>query len=259
MTVAQSGHGELINFRDFGGCLTQSGRSVRRDRLYRSGHFADAAANSFSSVIQLDFEVIVDLRDLQERNTERSAWPATYADRVITHDRNPLGVAPHLGLLRGDMLTPDGVERYYGKLYAELPFDPSYRPLFARAIQRLATADGRVLIHCAVGKDRTGILCALVLSSLQVDREAIMADYMRSSKSAGLVEMKSKVFAWARKQHGHEISEPAVDALLDVRPCYLEAAFARIEDECGSVANYLAASGVAPQTTERLRECLLET
>jgi protein-tyrosine phosphatase len=254
-THSQNG---LINFRDFGGCPTASGRRVRRDRLYRSGQFANVPADAIARVLELDFQVIVDLRDVTERNTARSPWPATYEDRVLRHDRNLSGIPPHLALLGSDTLTPQAVARYYENLYAELPFDPLYRALFARAIGRLVNATGRVLIHCAVGKDRTGILCALVLSTLHVDREAILADFMRSSKAASLVGMKTTAFEWARKQYGREISEATVDALLDVEAAYLHATFERIERECGSVAGYLATSGISAEVTQRLHEGFLE-
>jgi hypothetical protein len=139
----------------------------------------------------------------------RSPWPAAYTDRVLHHD-NLVGAAPpHLALLGSERLTPQGVTGYYEALYTELPFDPDYRSVFARAIRQLAATQGRALIHCAVGKDRTGILCALLLSALQVPREAVMADFLRSSRAPSLVAMKSTVVAWTYRQRSAASSASA--------------------------------------------------
>ena len=248
----------LVNFRDFGGWPTETGKRVRRDRLYRCGQFGDVPAAAFTWLIALDFQVIVDLRDVVERTRVRSPWPPDYTGRVLHHDNKVGAAPPHLALLGNERLTPQGVAGYYGALYTELPFDPDYRSVFARAIRQLAATPGRGLVHCAVGKDRTGILCALLLSALQVPQEAIMTDFLRSSKAPSLVAMKNTVVAWARKEYGREVSEETVQALLDVEPTYLQAALSRIEREYGSVAGYLAAGGVSHEVLERLRQNFLE-
>jgi protein-tyrosine phosphatase len=248
------GQNELVNFRDFGGLPTESGRHVRPDRLYRSGQFFDLPAGALAFALQLDFEVIVDLRDAKERRSAPSPWPSNYQGRLLLHDSDPTGVPPHLALLGSDTLTPGGIVRYYESLYATLPFDPLYRELFARALLRLTDASGRVLIHCAVGKDRTGVLCALILSALGVARESIMADFLRSSKAPSLEGLKRRAFEWARQHHGQEITQSTVDALLDVEPAYLQAAFQQIERRCGSVAGYWQESGVSAAITAQLRD-----
>lgn len=259
MTDADLPFDGLINFRDFGGSPTESGSRVRQGFLFRCGQLADIPAAALESMLRLDFEVIIDLRDLKERRAAPSPWPATYAGRVLAHEGAALERAPHVvALMTAGGLGPEAIVRSYLGLYANLPFDPSYRLLFARAVQAVADTSGRTLIHCAAGKDRTGILSALILSSLGVPREAILADYLRSSRNAGLVAMRSKVATWSRKRHGYELTEETIDTLLDVRAEYLQAALDRIERECGSVAGYLTDCGLSAAVTERLRARLLE-
>ncbi len=248
----------LINFRDFGGYVTETGRSVRKDRLYRCGHLAELNDEELEHIIGLDFAVIADLRYAGEREAERSPWPQDYFDRIIAHGEDRKSEAPHLALMAAGAMGPEAVDGFYLKLNRELPYSPLYRPLFARTLERIADTDGRALIHCAAGKDRTGILAALILHVLGAPRETIVADYLLSSQSPGLLRLKPRIIERVKLQHGFELREDVVDAWLDARRHYIETAFEAIEAESGSIEAYLAESGVDEAVGERLRERLLE-
>jgi protein-tyrosine phosphatase len=248
----------VINFRDFGGQRTLDGRCVRAGQLYRCGHLANLTDDDLERVLGLDFAVIADLRYAGERVSEPSPWPESYADRIVAHGGERKSKAPHLLLISTGMLSRDTVELFYESLYGELPFDSLYRPLFASTICRIASSDGRALIHCTAGKDRTGILVSLVLDCLGVPRDAIIAEYMRSSRAPGVLAMKPNIIARTKRRYGHELSEEAVDMLLDVQPAYLESAFAAMERDCGSVEQYLNGAGVDAEVRAKLRERLLE-
>lgn len=249
--------GGTINFRDFGGQLNTQGLRVRSGRLYRCGHLAGLNSSGVQSMLALDFSVVADLRYRSERERERSPWPSTYGERLLSHDGERNTAAPHIALLNSGALSVESVDSFYLRLYRDLPFDPLYRPLFAQAILRIAESEGRALVHCAAGKDRTGILCALILHCLDLPRESIIADYLRSSGSRDLLAMAPKLLASARRRHAHA-SEDAVRQLLDVRPSYLEASFQVIDERCGSVATYLDGSGVGPDAIACLQKSLLE-
>jgi protein-tyrosine phosphatase len=248
----------VINFRDFGGQATIDGRRVRAGQLYRCGHLANLTDEDLKRVIGLDFAVIADLRYVGERVSEPSPWPDSYADRIVAHGGERKAKAPHLLLISTGMLSHDRVERFYESLYGELPFDALYRPLFANTICRIAGSDGRALVHCTAGKDRTGIFVSLLLHCLGVPRDAIIAEYMRSSRAPGVLAMKPNIIARTKQRYGHDLSEEAVDMLLDVRPSYLESAFAAVERDCGSVEQYLNGAGVDAEVRAKLRERLLE-
>jgi protein tyrosine/serine phosphatase len=160
-------------------------------------------------------------------------------------------------LLKSGNLNEATVDECYLQLYRELPFDPVYRAIFAESIRRIAASSGRVLVHCTGGKDRTGILVALILHSLGASDDDILADYMRSSRALGLLAMKQEIMTEAKKRYGHELSPEGVDMLLDVKPAYLATALAAIEGECGSVGSYLAAAGVSDNTLVELRGQLI--
>ena len=248
---------ELINFRDFGGLPVAGGGRVRADRLYRCGHMAELATPAIEHLMQLDFAVIADLRYPGERESDRSPWPDHYVDRIFAHDGERNAQAPHTALLRHEAVGPEMIETFFAGMYADLPFNPFYRPLFARTIIALADSDGRALIHCTAGKDRTGMLSALILTCLGVERRDILADYMRSSQAPGLLAMRPKMIDRVMKNYGQVLSPEAADRMVDVKPAYLEASLASIEGRCGSVEAYLAQSGIDDAVREKLRARLV--
>jgi protein-tyrosine phosphatase len=71
-------------------------------------------------------------------------------------------------------------------LYGEMPFAPSHLDLFAQYFQVLAESDRPVLIHCAAGKDRTGMLAALTHHLLGVSRDDLLADYLLTNVAVDL-------------------------------------------------------------------------
>jgi protein tyrosine/serine phosphatase len=247
----------LINFRDYGGYETAGGARVRPDRLYRCGHLAEINDDELEHVIGLDFAVIADLRYAGERETERSPWPAGYVERIIAHEGHRTAEAPHMALFEAGAKGVAAVDDFYAQFYAELPFDPLYQPLFARTLVKIAAADGRSLIHCAAGKDRTGIQAALILHALDVPRATIVADYLRSSKAPGLVALKPRIIGRFEQRFGLALSDEAADALLDVKPAYIETAFTAIEARYGSLDAYLDASGADQAVRASLRERLV--
>jgi protein-tyrosine phosphatase len=248
---------ELINFRDFGGMPAAAGQWVRADRLYRGGHLGRLAKPAFARLLALDFRVIADLRYVGERAEEPSPWPEPYAERVCAHGGARPNV-PHIGLLLSGRLTRELVEQFYREFYAELPFDPLYRPLFARVIGQIAASPGRALVHCTAGKDRTGVFVALLLSALGVPRDVITAEYMQSSQVPALLAMRSAMLARAKRCYSYDIPADALEALWDVQPGYLDAMFCALEARCGSVQAYLAEGGLELGVIARLREALLE-
>src|SRR6202000_681811 len=78
--------------------------------------------------------------------------------------------APHKELVRRKGITCADVDRFYHGLYSRLPFDQLYGNLFARALIALSETSGRVLIYCSAGKDRTGMMAALIQHMLGVGR-----------------------------------------------------------------------------------------
>lgn len=246
-----------MNFRDFGGLPSRYGASVQIDRLYRSGHPAGLSDEAMNRLLALDFQLVVDLRYKAEREGHEAPWPPAYADRILAHDEEGDSDAPHVRLLRDPDLDEAAIPPFYIAFYRSLPFDPPYLGLFGDFLKRLAQTEGRSLMHCSIGKDRTGLLAALVLSALGVPRDAIVADYMVSRTAPGLIDQIPEVDHILRAQLGRAISPRVAERLLLVEEDYIVAALDAIAERHGSIDAYLDTLGFDEAGREALRARLL--
>lgn len=154
--------GGAHNLRDLGGLLTSDGGRIRTGRVFRSDYpfFAEADAEGAR---RLGLRTVVDLRRGSEAALEQPDWEA----HGIACEQWPLSA---------------GRESSWEARY------PSYlvhRPeTVVGAVRAVMRPDNHaVLFHCAAGKDRTGVVAALLLSVLGVPPADIMADYVLSAPS----------------------------------------------------------------------------
>ena len=243
----------VVGFRDFGGVSSRYGGHVSRDRLYRSGTPNSATQASVEHLLGLDFGLIADLRFAGERAEEPSPWPSHYEARTLFHHGSEQEEPPHIAPLRNGTMDEATAERIYIQFYRDLPFDPLYRPLFARVLNALPDQDGRVLIHCSAGKDRTGALVALIQHALGATHDEIVTEFM---KSRHVPELRAMAEPYARRME-QRFGRPArielMKKLLDVEEDYLASLMVEIENRCGSVDAYLDAAGLNAARRERLR------
>lgn len=243
----------IVNFRDFGGYPSRFGGSIVRNRLFRSGAVATVNESEAERLRDLDFDTVIDLRYAGERDEEPSPWPVEKLDRVLFHDGDHKAEAPHMEPLRQGLLDEQGSDRLYGELYRTLPFDPHYPALFRRAFERLLVADGPMLVHCSAGKDRTGMLVALIQHALGVAPDAIMANYMQSRHAPGLVTMAEPAAQRLSDRFGVPVNVELMRHLLDVKETYLLSFFDEIEQRCGTIDDYLATLGLDEGARDQLR------
>ena len=165
----------VFNFRDIGGLPTEEGSETVRGSVFRSDALDHLTAVDLRILrSELGVKSIIDLRAAVETGGRRPAWESGLAAR--------LSVLP---------LSDDWVS------WGELD-DESRRTLLARKYQSFLDAGGDkiitalnliadngpdrpTIVHCTVGKDRTGVLIAILLSVLGVRREAIVADYLQTA------------------------------------------------------------------------------
>ena len=247
----------VSNFRDFGGYASRHGGHVITDRLYRSALIHKAPDDARARLAAYDFGLIVDLRYKAEQDHEPSEWPAPYETRVLLHGSDREGEAPHLAILGSKATDPGIVDVYFTKYYNALPYNKLYRPLFAEVLKRLAELDGRMLVHCTAGKDRTGMIVAIIHSILGVSFDEIMADFMLSAHVPGLAEMAEAYVETASRQYGYAVPPALLQKLMRVEEDYLHAAFRAIEAQSGSMDAYLDEMGVDAAMRARLQDRLL--
>jgi len=247
----------IVNFRDFGGLRSQFGGVVVRDRLFRSGAVATVDESDIARLQDLDFSLVVDLCYVGEREDEPSPWPGSVLGRVLSHDGDRTVEAQHFAAFRQGVMDESKSDEIYIEIYRDLPFDPYYRRLFARAMDRMRHVKGRILVHCSAGKDRTGMFVALIHHTLGVSREDITSDYMKSRDAPGLRAMAEPAARKMTERFGFPVTVDLMRHLLDVKPAYLDSFFDAIEQRCGAVDTYLDDLGIDEAAREMLRGRLL--
>ena len=230
----------IDNFRDYGGYPTASGRTIRTGVLYRSANHGAPTDADFAAVDALAIATVVDLRRKAERERNPARRPATFAGEVIHNDRGDEDEDHYHIFLRTSDLSPKAMADFLVNYYRDAPFEPRHIDLFARYFRALAEGSGPILIHCAAGKDRTGILAALTHHLAGVSREDIIADYMLTNDEARFARRIPLFTEYvAEISGGHRPTPEAVRTTLGVEPIYLETALEAIEAHHGSVDAYI--------------------
>jgi protein tyrosine/serine phosphatase len=228
----------IPNFRDYGGYATACGRGLKPRRLYRSGHHNGATDADLERLAALDISVIVDLRRRAEREREPSRrWPGFEA-QVIDNDIADVGL-PWEEELKGADPTVEFFRACSLGWYRRNPFEPRLIDLYSRYFEALAGADGAVLVHCAAGKDRTGLLCALTHHLAGVHRDDLVEDFLLTNVAASQQTHASRVGALITRHTGRTPSDDALRVAMGVHAGDLEASFQVMTERCGSLDGYL--------------------
>ena len=178
----------INNLRDLGGIRTKDGKTIRKGLFIRSARLSFMKEADIELLKSMNVRKIYDLRlpkeakkspDVPVPGAEYIQWPF--------QDEEKLGDGNAFANLRARiMAAPNDEERV--KLVPDLRtfyiymFEDDYSRTRLRdlALEILANRDGAVLYHCTSGKDRTGMISAVLLGMLGVSREDIVADYMQS-------------------------------------------------------------------------------
>jgi len=235
-----------FNFRDLGGLETVDGRRVRSGVLYRADALHRLTADDLDVLRGLGLRTVIDLRSKGE--IERHG-------RVALADHDEV-VHVHLAMMDEIWSTEDmprddeaPAPEVLGEGYLRmLEFGG---PAVATAIRLLA--DGETLpavFHCTAGKDRTGVLAALVLGQLGVPEEAIAEDYALTELAVDGTR------AWL------QVNDPDVMGALPAwawrAPATTMLAFLeQVRAEHGSIPGLLAHLGVSQATLDALEDTLL--
>jgi protein-tyrosine phosphatase len=246
----------VVNFRDFGGYDTPHGK-LKRGVLWRSASFHAVSEADVAKLDALGLRFLVDLRRPEERVTEPNKWPGDACRSIYNDEGDANHFAPHLQALMQTDLTPDLVKGYMIAAYESFAFDARHIMLYRSWFEELGQG-GAGVIHCAAGKDRTGLGCALTLLALGVDEEAVFADYEFTNQAVDLDVRLPRIRASMERRIGKALSEEVLLPMLGVHADYLRTAFAGIEARHGSVDFYLRdALGVGDKERAVLRARLL--
>lgn len=231
-----------FNFRDLGGRVTRSGQRVRTGRLFRSDALHHMTPADVSRVRDaLGVRTVVDLRSGVEREAEA---PAALCAPPVTLHHVPLFDRERTGAGSAASLS-------LGQLYAlMLQFA---REQIVRTVGILTESEAPAVFHCAAGKDRTGVVAAVLLGALDVSDEVIVEDYADTRRSL------DRIVARLRESDSYGyVFEELPPETLHAEPATMEELLAHVRSRYGSMQGYLREAGVADTALDRLAERLLE-
>ena len=249
----------IHNFRDCGGYAARHGR-MRRGRLYRSAHYPHASDDDLDAMKALGIAAIVDLRRPMEREAYPSRrWPG-FAARVVTHDGGEgMVLPPHLVAFERAGESARQAAAALTQIYRDMPADPMFVALLCEYFAVLSEADGAVLVHCAAGKDRTGVAVALVHHLLGVGEADMLENYLATNESVEARFADAAPMRTFLGREGRPVSDDAVRTILGVQEDFLRAAFDSMTTAHGSLDGYLEhAAGVTPARRGAIVERLTE-
>jgi len=235
---------QVFNFRDLGGYQGESGRIVRWRRLFRADGLNRLQPEEEGAFAELGISTVVDLRTIDE--AEHGGRFPTHVWDVAYHHLPLFDVLPDWPDDIGDPAL------YLAERYLEM--FASGRGTIVAVFELLAEeASYPLVFHCAAGKDRTGIVAALVLDVLGVAGDVIAADYALSG------EAMERLTVWAREQQGvfmpsrRAVPSVAIEARQETMVAFLEA----LRRSSGGGDAGLASLGLDPSVGPRVRSLLL--
>jgi len=251
MTVALS----KLNFRDVGGLPAGVGKRVRPGVLYRSEGPANFTNEHRRELGELGIKLIGDLRAEAERRVVPNDWSATARlfNLEVTLDLHKTSNEGWSELRHNP--SEANARRTMKANYAAMP--AVLHPFMPGLIDAILGEEIPALLHCTAGKDRTGVLVALLLTLLGVPHEAVVADYIRSDVFAKNLRLGGSMADVFKRTFGFVPSETTMNAMIGVDPEFLEVAFDVVALEWGSIDAYFESAGVAREKIERLRDALL--
>jgi protein-tyrosine phosphatase len=246
------------NFRDFGGYPAEDGWVVRRGLLFRSGALGALTGQDYEQLNILGIRLICDLRSSVEMAHQSPCWPALFRPEVMHLDINAdlrTGQAGMLEILR-DSPSEACAQEVMRHTYREIVL--ALQPHLAQFFSRLADENGApVIVHCTAGKDRTGVVAALVQLALGVPREHVLADYLLTARRIDQAWLEAMIGELMLRTFGTCLSPESLSAVAGVRESYLDAALDLIADTYGSLDGYLSAAGVDAVMLRQLHARLL--
>lgn len=228
-----------VNFRDTGGLPAVAG-ITRMGVLHRSGNLARLDDRGVGEFARLGIRRVIDLRD----DAEVASAPSRIAESDLVVQRVPLFLGSVASFFVEDVPLSE--------MYRRLVEDSASRVV---DVVRGIIADQPVLVHCTVGKDRTGVTVAVALAAAGVDRRAVIADYARTE---GLLppSRNRDVIARIRQFYPDAVNleELATRSPADVMARLLDS----LDAAYGSPRDYLHAHGMTDDEVEELAAVLIE-
>jgi protein-tyrosine phosphatase len=232
-----------VNFRDLGGYETADGQRVRWRRLFRSDSLSPVTVEDAELLTgELGLLAVIDLRTSKEVEREGRGG---LADVALHYHHIPLV----------DDVEHDPDRPWDNSLHEAYTYMLGKRAgRLSEALETIASevAEHPTVFHCVAGKDRTGILAALVLGLLGVSDEDIVADYALTGEV-----MAAMIERFPRRALKSSAGSPYPSAILRAEADTMRQTLVALADHYGSAAGWAASAAVDEAVITKLREALL--
>ncbi len=231
-----------VNFRDLGGYVVAGGESRTRWRvLFRADGLGDLTSGDFDVVRALGIRTVIDLRapyELERGQFDFEAHPVDYH---------------HIPFIES-IPDPEEFDKRPDLLEAQYLEMLDNAGLQIRTALEVIASPGALpaVFHCTAGKDRTGLLSAIILTLLGADEETVVADYALSGEAMG--RLREKII---RKYPESETLLSTIDEVFSAHPTKMQNLLAYLREHYGSMEAYAGGIGAGPVVAS-LRSALLE-
>jgi protein-tyrosine phosphatase len=246
------------NFRDIGGLPLAAGGTTSAGILYRSDALSSLSPEGLEQFAASGIGAVVDFRTAMERQMAPDRLPTARPIEVVE--------LPLLQAAQAAAATPEGDGAASDAIADAVAQLPSLGEVYVSMLEHGADAFARVarlvggattepptavLVHCAAGKDRTGVAIALMLDAVGVQRDAIVADY--TSSEANLAGPWADAMYAQVERSGVPLTPAVKDIVAKTPAAAIEQALAWIDEHWGSSADYLRSGGLTADELVALR------
>lgn len=235
----------VFNFRDLGGYTTIDGRHVRSGTLFRSDNLAQLTHRDIQTLKELKVQTIVDLRTDQELERRGSYEMIDGA----------FGTYIHVALMdvSSDPEKARNDKNFLEQRYRQILKDAA--PHIAFVVETVSDRKNLPLVfHCAVGKDRTGVVAMIILGALGVNKDTIVTDYALTALAV------KRMLLWLDEispDMAHYVRSLPRN-LMSSEPQTMSNVIDWLLHTYGSFNSYLRFIGVKQESIDALKAALLE-
>ena len=236
-----------LNVRDLGGHPTDDGPETRFGSVVRADSVGQLSPAGWEALVAYGIRTVIDLRGDHERDEDPPGELPVDVLHVPFMEANEAEweeIAEQLERL-DELPVADATREAY------LIFLERFKPNVGAAVRAVAEApEGGVVVHCVGGKDRTGLLTALLLQVAGVATEEIAADYALSEE-----RLRPRHDAWLEAAET-EAERRRLERITQTPPEVITGVFGELERRYGSIDAYLRSAGVSDEEIARARSRL---
>ncbi len=249
------------NTRDLGGYPAHGGKTIKPCRLIRSGALSGLTPEDMDTLCKTHkLQRIIDFRtDAEVQNSPDPAIAGVSHIHLPMLENDIPGISAGKGSMESqfaDFMKTD-MDAFLTGIYPQLirsPYTQGQWQAFFDVL--LASENGATLYHCTGGKDRVGTGTALLLSALGVEKELIVADFLKTNT------LMKDTIARSMEAMASTVPDPkmreAIGRLMGVQESFIRAVYDTLDNEFGGVKSYLEKQlALTPEKQERLRALYL--